>query len=437
MEVEPWEALDLDDSDLPFLLRPCKRRRPISPTTTAAAAANPVTQSTPTQPPEQHCPEPLQRQPPPCIRRIIPGPAAAVQSAIHRKDLDRENPNFSNSRKDISGSYNCDGLIPTQEYIRRAMDDTAEFDGDFTLQPWISALQFLGSKDGVIKSTPVSSIKKCLNGDKVVQVVAVIKSCTPNGLGGLIVSLKDPTGTVGGSIHHKVLSESECGKNLTVGSVVILREGIMICFSVGFCFQLLMESFVSGCCFCSCEVNTLSQYNVEKFGEVVFCQNSASTSRPNDSAYTFQYVDPDVENCGKDKTMEKMRTMQNATFEDIEMTQYPKTTQNLQNRSVIQKQHLFTKSVQTTGNVSAARKGLINLSQVNDACNEIPEGTNKTRISVDHQEGQLEGNVGGTNDMNESVAKSQPPKLKASVPEWTDEQLDELFAGDDDDGSLF
>ncbi|GFP86246.1 uncharacterized protein c17orf53 homolog [Phtheirospermum japonicum] len=421
MEVEPWEALDLDDSDLPFLLRPCKRRRSISPTTAAAAAASPLTQSTLTQTPEQHCPEPLQRQPPPCtsVRRTIPGPAAAVQSAMLRKDLDLENRNFSNYRKDsgedISGSYNCDGLIPTQEYIRRAMDNTAEFDGDFTLQPWISALQFLGSKDGVVKSTPISSIKKCLNGDKVVQAVAVIKSCTPNGLGGLIVSLKDPTGTVGASIHHKVLSGSEYGKNLTVGSVLILRE--VAVFAPARSTHYL----------------NVTLRNLEK----VFCQNSASTSRPNDSAYTIQYVDPGVENCGKDNTREKMRTMQNVTFEDVEMTQHPRMTQFSQNRSVIQKQHLFTKSVQTTGNVSAARKGLINLSQADGACNELPEGINRTRVSGDHQEGQLEGNVDDTNGKNESVAKSQPPKQKGSVPQWTDEQLDELFAGDDDDESLF
>ncbi|KAI3472783.1 hypothetical protein Pfo_031081, partial [Paulownia fortunei] len=150
MEVEPWEALDLDDSDLPSLLRPCKRRRSTSPTTTVAAA-NPLSQSPSCQPSEENHPEQLQQQPPPSTsrRRTIPGPAGAVQAAMLRKDLDRENQSFSNYREnngeDFNGNRHSNGVISTQDYIRRAMEDTAEFDDDFTRQPWLSALQFLGN----------------------------------------------------------------------------------------------------------------------------------------------------------------------------------------------------------------------------------------------------------------------------------------------------
>lgn len=114
MELEPWEALDLDDSDLPSLLRPCKRQRSI--------------------------PSPSQPPPPSSSRRLaIPGPAGAVYAAMLRKDLDRENPHFSDHDK------GNDGLPSTQDYIRKAMDDTAEFDDDFSRHPWLSALQFLGN----------------------------------------------------------------------------------------------------------------------------------------------------------------------------------------------------------------------------------------------------------------------------------------------------
>ncbi|KAM0037555.1 putative recombination protein [Helianthus debilis subsp. tardiflorus] len=56
------------------------------------------------------------------------------------------------------------------------------------------------------------------------QVVAVIKSCTPNGLGDMTVTLKDPTGTVSGTIHHKVLTEGDFRKGTCVGSVLILHK---------------------------------------------------------------------------------------------------------------------------------------------------------------------------------------------------------------------
>lgn len=128
MGLEPWEALDLDDSDLPSLLRPCKRQRSIS----TAPPSPPPLPNHPAQP----------EQPPSASssrRLAIPGPAGAVQAAMLRKDLDRENRNFSGHGK------GDDGLPSTQDYIRKAMDDTAEFDDDFSTHSWLSALQFLGN----------------------------------------------------------------------------------------------------------------------------------------------------------------------------------------------------------------------------------------------------------------------------------------------------
>lgn len=132
MEVEPWEALDLDDSDLPSLLRPCKRRR--------TATQNPP-------PPKENRPEP-----PPstaCRSRTIPGPAGVVQAAMLRRNIDRQNQSSTDNKDDNSEGFNVDihdkGVLSTQEYIRRAVEDTAEFDDDFARHPWLSALQFLGT----------------------------------------------------------------------------------------------------------------------------------------------------------------------------------------------------------------------------------------------------------------------------------------------------
>ncbi|KAL7114618.1 hypothetical protein ACP275_04G132100 [Erythranthe tilingii] len=450
MEVDPWEALDLDDSDIPSLLRPCKRLRSATQSAAAAAAAasapanHPLPQLPSSQPPAKNHPElQLVQQPPPSTSRLrtIPGPAGAVQAAMLRKELDRQNHKISNypdhNGDDFSGKHHSDGVISTQEYIRRAMEDTAEFDDDFTCEPWLSAVQFLRGDNGRVRSTPISSIKKCIEGGKVVQVVAVVKSCTPNGLGGLMVLLKDPTGTVGASVHHKVLSQTEFGKNLTVGAALILREVAIFAPAR------------------SAHYLNITLRNVVK----VFCQNSGSTSKLNNSVYPIQYADPGIETYGKAKTTEKMPTMQNVTTKDIEKSQCTSKIIDSQNLSVTQRQNIFTGSVQSNNrsgvNASASKTGRINLSQ--DICGKIAEGIIRTGISSENRECVKKDSVeeieGTNNMMTNSVTKGcveeiegtnevvgtqkQPQILKGSLPQWTDQQLDELFADDEDAASLF
>ncbi|KAH6825784.1 nuclear localized protein [Perilla frutescens var. hirtella] len=435
MEMEPWEALDLDDSDLPSLLRPCKQRRSKSPATTTAAAENSLSQPPPSQPPlENHAQQLQQPLPPSSSGRVaIPGPAGAVHAAMLRKNLDYENNNYSNHQ---TGN---DGVLSTQEYIRKAMDDTAEFDDDFSRHPWLSALQFLGAEDGLIPTTPINSIKKCCNGDKVVQVVAVVKSCTPNGLGGLSVSLKDPTGTIGATIHHKVLSQSEFGKELTIGAVLILQE-VAIFAPVKSAHYL-----------------NVTLRNVAK----VFCQSKDSASKLYKSAYPVQYADPG--SCQKAQAVEKISSVQNVMCDDTERTQSTRTVNS--RNSVIQRLNISTGSTQSnkrdSTNTTVAKRGYNNLSQ--HAGNEGPEDTIRTRIIGNDQEfvngtnrgakgGNLEGNLlKDTDNMTNSLAETtgeiargtnevqtqrQPLMSKTTPPEWTDEQLDELFVGDEDDLSL-
>ncbi|PWA97264.1 hypothetical protein CTI12_AA030860 [Artemisia annua] len=120
--------------------------------------------------------------------RIIPDPAGIVQAAWLRKNT---------AIREGGLEY---ALVPTQEYVRQVSEDVTE-DEHFTSGPWLSA------------------IHKLLN-DKV-----VIKSCTPNILGELTVTLKDPTGTISGTIHHKVLTEEAGYKNsIKVGAVLVLRN---------------------------------------------------------------------------------------------------------------------------------------------------------------------------------------------------------------------
>lgn len=87
----------------------------------------------------------------------------------------------------------------------------------------------------VAHGTPLSSIKN--NTDRVALVVAIIKSCTPNGFGDMTVTLKDPTATVSASVHRKVFAHAEFRKDaITVGSVLVLQKVAVFCPNRSTCY---------------------------------------------------------------------------------------------------------------------------------------------------------------------------------------------------------
>ncbi|GKD68293.1 F-box domain containing protein [Tanacetum coccineum] len=61
-------------------------------------------------------------------------------------------------------------------------------------------------------------------GEKLEQVVAIVKSCSLNALGDLNVTLKDLSGTVPGTINYKVLDVGSYGKDIIVGVAMILAN---------------------------------------------------------------------------------------------------------------------------------------------------------------------------------------------------------------------
>jgi len=219
--MEPWEALDVDDTDLSAFLRPCNANSSSS--------------------------------------ALIPGPAGAVQAVMSNRS--------------------CDEPLPTQEFIRRV---GCESHRDFSTNAWLCAIQFVRSQgivdaDDVAHGTPLNSIK---NTERVPLVVAVIKSCTPNGLGDMKITLKvltlllltatkyihiqlfssafrekihtnfpfqDPTTTVSASVHRKVFAQPEFKKNIAVGSVLVLQEVFLLAtvFSgLSHTFALLSFNFI-------------------------------------------------------------------------------------------------------------------------------------------------------------------------------------------------
>nr|GEV56331.1 GPCR kinase [Tanacetum cinerariifolium] len=67
-------------------------------------------------------------------------------------------------------------------------------------------------------------MKNYLKNEKHEQVVAIIKSRTPNALCDLIMTLKDLLGTISRTIYYKVFNEGGYGKNITLGASLILQN---------------------------------------------------------------------------------------------------------------------------------------------------------------------------------------------------------------------
>ncbi|GKF53083.1 hypothetical protein Tco_0159993 [Tanacetum coccineum] len=115
--------------------------------------------------------------------RIIPSPAGIVQAA--------------NLLKQGDILLGLDGVVmSTQEYMKKVIEDVGE-DDDF---------------------------KKFSKNEKLDQVVAIVKSCSPNVIGDLTVTMKDLSSTIPETIHHKVIGEGGYGKDISVGVALILAN---------------------------------------------------------------------------------------------------------------------------------------------------------------------------------------------------------------------
>ncbi|GKG10194.1 GPCR kinase, partial [Tanacetum coccineum] len=96
-------------------------------------------------------------------------------------------------------------------------------DEDFKSGSWVSATDYVNANDGIVSGC-LGDIKNFLKNGKLDQVVAIVKSCSPNVIGNLTVILKDLSITIPGTIHHKVIDEGSYGKDITVRVALILAN---------------------------------------------------------------------------------------------------------------------------------------------------------------------------------------------------------------------
>nr|GEZ94763.1 hypothetical protein [Tanacetum cinerariifolium] len=144
--------------------------------------------------------------------KIIPEPVVILQKALARKKADVQ----------PGGHHN---ILTTQEYVKKVNEDVSE-DDHFMQGPWLQVIVYLHGEGLSVSSGCLGDMKKnCIKG-KLELVVGVVKSCTSNLLGDMTVTLKDPTGTMRGTIHYKVFQDEKNGyaKSIKVASVLILRN---------------------------------------------------------------------------------------------------------------------------------------------------------------------------------------------------------------------
>nr|GEW04077.1 transposase, MuDR, MULE transposase domain protein [Tanacetum cinerariifolium] len=106
--------------------------------------------------------------------------------------------------------------------MQKVVEDVGE-DSDFNCEAWVSATNYVISFGGTVTGC-LGDIDNFLKKGKLEQVVAIVKSCYPNALGDLNVTLKDESGTVPETIHYKVLDVGSYGKDITVGAAMILAN---------------------------------------------------------------------------------------------------------------------------------------------------------------------------------------------------------------------
>ncbi|KAF5194199.1 nuclear localized protein [Thalictrum thalictroides] len=442
--MESWEALDVDDSDLPSLVRPslstpllpCKRSRHSTTNKSCSQLPSPLQSQETLNPQSSLLPLnsqssllPLNSDPYTSSKsHTIPGPAATIQAAMHRKTLFDQN-------------NNKDNYSSTQEFLRRAMQEdgtNADQDDDFKQNSWLCAMDFIDKEKkrgyNVGLTSPLGSIKNHpSNVDRLPQVVAIVKSCSPNGLGDLIVTLKDPTGTVCANIHRKVLVETGVGKDITVGSVLVLHKVAVFSPSPSAHYLNITLKNV---------VRVITKDTGPPLPDTYSASPDRGAASVTDMIKKPAFVRPEI--------------TERITTEDVRG--YTNRKESMDGESQLRERDPLTQMFsRTTKSSSHQNSGVVmetltrqEIPMEDKIQRNIGDENDKERI-MDNNDRPAEGIPSGSLDFsgNESqhtysaanssgrtsgVQKRRPQLIsETTFPQWTDEQLAELFAADCDD----
>ncbi|CAH8355866.1 unnamed protein product [Eruca vesicaria subsp. sativa] len=428
-EVEQWEALDLGDSELPSFLRPCKPKSPSRPQLNPKSGFNTLRRCSSLL--RDHFLEDSYS------RSLIPGPAGTVQVAIRRK-MNKDPKSFDEHGEPI----------PTQEFICKAAEEPDWDDKDFSDDPWLSAVDYIRrqgllSKGGNAIGTPLSEIKSvCCSWGKVDQVVAIVKTCTPNGLGDIMVTLKDPTGTIDASVHRKVISESEFGRDIRVGAVVILNK-------VAVCAPSRSSRYLN------ITLKNVSKVVITKDTPVLPKESHTETSSKNPGPMNENEDDlqlrPKAFPVEQGTTQGIMNSLRRNATEgseastDVEMEEANPTDESnswpkglAKNQFHVRMEKTLSRKHDSASQTEIAASRTTSKTREQQLQEDMTTGIDtaedirpakKISRSREPQSNELESVIGNSDEVTSEpkVNKSQPMASSSLVPQWTDEQLEELF----------
>nr|GEW68860.1 hypothetical protein [Tanacetum cinerariifolium] len=206
-ENEAWEySLDIDDSDL--YLTHVVRSSNSTHVKPSPYTKNPVT-IIPGPSGVVHVSSSTRVEPSTSnlnLVRIIPGPAGLIQQGRLLKEkvfiLDPDGD-----------------LMSIQQYMDKVVEDVGD-DDDFKSSAWVSATNYVNTFGGTVTGC-LGDVDNFLKNEKLEQVVGIVKSCSLNMFGDLNMAMKDLSGTIPETIHHKVIGKGGYGKDITVGAAMI------------------------------------------------------------------------------------------------------------------------------------------------------------------------------------------------------------------------
>nr|GEY86486.1 hypothetical protein [Tanacetum cinerariifolium] len=124
-----------------------------------------------------------------------------------------------------------DNAYGAKDDLRKAYGECNDIPQErFKSGSWVNATDYVDANGGIVSGC-LGDIKNFLNNGKLDQVVAIVKSCFPNVIGDLTVTMKDLSvtmkdlsGTIHGTIHHKVIDGDGYGKDITLRAALILSN---------------------------------------------------------------------------------------------------------------------------------------------------------------------------------------------------------------------
>ncbi|QDZ24168.1 hypothetical protein A3770_12p66860 [Chloropicon primus] len=165
---------------------------------------------------------------------LLPGPIGQLQRALSRKRARSGGPglmqNDGSARRGVVSARGSKGQREERLSLMRGMED----EEDFKSKQWLLAMSALDvtGPDAPAGSAPAAAVvdikdirERGLSSRKVSRVVGLVKHVDLGGDGNAYVVLKDPSGSIGATVHSEVLSNpiSKEGE-ISVGSVLVLEK---------------------------------------------------------------------------------------------------------------------------------------------------------------------------------------------------------------------